>query len=111
MGMIALIEDEDARAEAYLANDLVDPSLAPVDAPETPTTNSNNRDLYERSVVELGKLYRMLNNADNDAVIKAHAKGKELQDALVDVTNALKSLGAPTEDADLVDYMKAVAKR
>ena len=111
--LLAMIAElpEDERAEAYENNDLVDPATQPEDAPETPTTNSTNRDLYERSVVELGKLYRMLNATDNDAVIKAHAKGQQLQDALVDVTNALKSLGAPTEDADLVDYMKAVAKR
>jgi len=111
--LLAMIAElpEDEREEAYKNNGLIDPTLAPVDAPETPTTTSNNRDLYERSVVELGKLYRMLNNADNDAIIKAHTKGKELQDALVDVTNALKSLGAPTEDADLVDYMKALVKR
>ena len=75
------------------------------------TTTSRNKDLYERSVVELGKLYRALNSADNDAVIKAHDKGKELQDALVDITNGLKSLGAPTEDEDLVKYMKAVSNR
>lgn len=111
MAMIAAIEDEADRAEAYFSNHLTDPATQPEDAPETPTTNSNNRDLYERSVVELGKIYRMLNATDNDAVIKAHAKGKELQDALVDVTKALQSLGAPTEDEDLVTFMKAVAKR
>lgn len=113
LAMIAALP-EDEREQAYADNDLISPAkLAEMqDAPETATTtNSTNRDLYERMVIELGKLYRMLNNADNDAVIKAHAKGKELQDALVDVTNALKSLGAPTEDADLVDYMKAVVKR
>ena len=111
MAMIAAIEDEADRAEAYLSNDLVDPSLAPVEEVEETTTTSKNRDLYERSVVELGKLYRALNATDNDAVIKAHAKGQELQDALVDVTKALQSLGAPTEDEDLVDFMKSIAKR
>ena len=111
MAMIAAIEDEADRAEAYLSNDLVDPSLTPDEAVEETTTTSKNRDLYERSVVELGKLYRALNATDNDAVIKAHAKGQELQDALVDVTKALQSLGAPTEDEDLVGFMKSLAKR
>ena len=111
MAMIAAIEDEAARAEAYLANDLVDPSLAPVEEVKKDNPNSKNRDLYERSVVELGKIYRALNATDNDAVIKAHEKSKELQDVLVDVTNGLKSLGAPTEDEDLVDFMKSVVKR
>ena len=112
MAMIAAIEDEADRAEAYYSNHLIDPATQPEDAEETTTTtNSNNRDLYERSVVELGKIYRMLNATDNDAIIKAHAKGKELQDALVDITKALKTLGAPTEDADLKDFMKSVAKR
>jgi hypothetical protein len=111
--MLAMIAElpEDERAEAYKDNGLIDPALPPADVPSTTTTNSNNRDLYERSVVELGKIYRMLNATDNDAVIKAHAKGQELQAALVDITNALKSLGAPTEDADLVDFMKLVSKR
>ena len=111
MAMIAAIEGEADRAEAYLSNDLVDPSLTPDEAVEETTTTSKNRDLYERSVVELGKLYRALNATDNDAVIKAHAKSKELQDALVDVTKALRTLGAPTEDEDLVKFMKEVAKR
>ena len=111
MAMIAAIEDEADRAEAYLSNELIDPSIAPDEAVEETTTTSKNRDLYERSVVELGKLYRALNATDNDAVIKAHAKGQELQDALVDVTKALQSLGAPTEDEDLVDFMKSIAKR
>ena len=110
MAMIAELPEDD-RAQAYADNNLVDPATQPEDAPETPTTNSNNRDLYERSVVELGKIYRMLNATDNDAVIKAHAKGQELQDALVDVTKALRTLGAPTEDEDLVKFMKAVANR
>ena len=111
MAMIAELP-EDERAAAYADNNLVDPATQPEDAEETTTTtNSTNRDLYERSVVELGKLYRMLNATDNDAVIKAHAKGQELQDALVDITKALKTLGAPTEDADLKDFMKSVTKR
>mgnify|MGYP003677532607 FL=1 len=110
MGMIAALPEEE-RAEAYEANELIDPSLAPVEEVKKDNPNSKNRDLYERSVVELGKLYRALNATDNDAVIKAHAKGQELQDALVDVTKALQSLGAPTEDEDLVDFMKSIAKR
>ena len=112
MEMIALIEDEAERAEAYLSNDLIDPASQPEEGEaEETTTSSRTRDLYERSVVELGKLYRALNSADNDAVIKAHAKGQELQDALVDVTKALQSLGAPTEDEDLVGFMKSIANR
>ena len=110
MSMIAALPEEE-RAGAYNANDLVDPTLTPDETPEETTTTSKNRDLYERSVVELGKLYRALNATDNDAVIKAHAKGQELQDALVDVTKALRTLGAPTEDEDLVKFMKEVAKR
>ncbi len=112
--LLAMIAElpEDEREAAYADNKLVDPSLPPFTAAvEETTTTSRNKDLYERSVVELGKLYRALNNADNDAIIKAHAKGQQLQDALVDITNGLKSLGAPTEDADLVDYMKAVSNR
>ena len=111
MAMIAAIENEADRAEAYYSNHLLDPATQPEDAPETTTTNSNNRDLYERSVVELGKIYRMLNATDNDAVIKAHAKGQELQDALVDITKALKTLGAPVDDEALVTFMKSVARR
>ena len=111
MALIAEFPTEDARSAAYLENGLMDPTLTPVEAAEGTTTTSKNRDLYERSVVELGKLYRALNATDNDAVIKAHAKSKELQDALVDVTKALHHLGAPTEDEDLVDFMKSVVKR
>ena len=111
MAMIALIEDEADRAEAYYANHLLDPASQKEDAPEETTTTSKNRDLYERSVIELGKLYRALNATDNDAVIKAHAKGQELQDALVDITKALKTLGAPVDDEALVTFMKSVTKR
>ena len=112
--LLAMIAElpEDEREAAYADNDLLSPEeRAEGKEEETTTTTSRNKDLYERSVVELGKLYRALNSADNDAIIKAHDKGKELQDALVDVTNALKSLGAPTEDEDLVKYMKAVSNR
>jgi hypothetical protein len=111
MALIAEFTTEDARSAAYLENGLIDPTLAPVEEVKKDNPNSKNRDLYERSVVELGKIYRALNATDNDAVIKAHEKSKELQDVLVDVTNGLKSLGAPTEDEDLVTFMKAVAKR
>ena len=110
MAMIAELP-EDERAEAYADNDLLSPEEQAEGAEEATTTTSRVRDLYERSVVELGKLYRALNAADNDAIIKAHEKGKELQEALVDITGALKSLGAPTEDADLKDFMEAIAKR
>ena len=111
MAMIAELP-EDERAAAYADNDLLSPEEQAEGAEEeTTTTTSRTRDLYERSVVQLGILYRALNATDNDAVIKAHAKGQQLQDALVDITNALKSLGAPTEDEDLVKYMKSVANR
>jgi len=73
--------------------------------------NSRTRDLYERSVVELGKLYRALNASDNDSVIKAHAKRAEIVAALEHITAALTALDAPTEDEDLAAFMKEVAKR
>ena len=111
MAMIAELP-EDERAAAYADNDLLSPEERAEGAEEeTTTTTSRTRDLYERSVVQLGILYRALNSAENDAVIKAHAKAKELQDALVDVTKALKTLGAPVDDEALVTFMKAVAKR
>jgi len=110
MGMIAALPEEE-RAEAYKANELIDPSLAPDEEVEETTTTSRTRDLYERSVVELGTLYRALNSADNDAIIKGHAKAKELQAALLDITRGLKALGAPVADADLVKFMKTVSKR
>jgi hypothetical protein len=107
---------EDERAEAYYNNHLTDPATQPEEETDTETDSgsgkpSRTRDLYERSIVELGKLYRALNSAENDAIIKAHAKAKELQDALVDVTKALKALGAPVDDDALVAFMKSVAKR
>ena len=101
---------EEQRAAAYEASELIDPNTQPEEKEGTAPT-SRTRDLYERSVVELGKLYRALNATDNDAVIKGHAKSKELQDALVDVTKALKTLGAPVDDEALVTFMKSVAKR
>jgi len=42
MAMIAEIEDEADRAEAYLSNDLADPSLTPDKAVEDTTTTSKN---------------------------------------------------------------------
>ena len=111
MAMIAALP-EDERAEAYADNELLSPEekAKGVVAVED-TTTSRTRDLYERAVIELGKLYRALNATDNDAAIKAHAKRQQLQDALVDVTSALKSLEAPTEDEDLVKFMKEVVRR
>jgi len=116
--LLALIAalPEDERAEAYYNNHLTDPATQPEEETDTETDSgsgkpSRTRDLYERSIVELGKLYRALNSAENDAIIKAHAKAKELQDALVDVTKALKALGAPVDDDALVAFMKSVAKR
>ena len=111
MAMIAELP-EDERAAAYADNDLLSPEEQAEGAEEeTTTTTSRTRDLYERSVVQLGILYRALNAADNDAIIKAHAKGKELQDALVDITKALKTLGAPVDDEALVTFMKSVSNR
>ena len=105
---------EDERAEAYLDNNLVDPASQPEEKTDTDSgsgTPSRTRDLYERNVIELGKLYRALNSAENDPVIKAHAKKKELEAVLLHVTNGLKALDAPLEDAELKDYMKSLAKR
>ena len=78
---------------------------------EADSKTSRTRDLYERSVVELGKLYRALNASDNDSVIKAHAKRAEIVAALEHITAALTALDAPTEDEDLAAFMKEVAKR
>ena len=111
LSMIAALP-EDEREEAYGTNDLLSPAkLAEMQEAEGTAPTSRTRDLYERSVVELGKLYRALNATDNDAVIKGHAKSLELQAALVDVTKALKTLGAPVDDEALVTFMKSVAKR
>ena len=44
-------------------------------------------------------------------MIKAHAKKKELEAVLLHVTNGLKALGAPLEDAELKKYMDSLAKR
>jgi hypothetical protein len=103
---------EDERAEAYLDNNLVDPASQPEEETNSGSGNpSRTRDLYERNVIELGKLYRSLNSAENDPVIKAHAKKKELEAVLLHVTNGLKALGAPLEDAELKKYMDSLAKR
>ena len=107
--LVNAIEDEDKRAQ-YMEH-------LGLDATETETedgndgNNSRTRDLYERSVVELGKLYRALNASDNDAVIKAHDKRAQIVAALEHITAALTALDAPTEDEDLVKFMKEVAKR
>lgn len=69
---------------------------------------SRTRDLYQRTVTELAKLYRALNSAENDAVIKAHVRGEELQGALLHITNALGALNAPLEDEELVTFVKTL---
>jgi len=105
---------EDERAEAYYNNHLIDPATQPEEKTDTDSGSgrpSRTRDLYERNVIELGKLYRTLNSAENDPVIKAHAKKKELEAVLLHVTNGLKALGAPLEDAELKKYMDSLAKR
>jgi hypothetical protein len=105
---------EDERAEAYLDNNLVDPASQPEEETNSGSGSgkpSRTRDLYERNVVELGKLYRSLNSAENDPIIKAHAKKKELEAVLLHVTNGLKALGAPLEDSDLKKFMGSIAKR
>lgn len=66
---------------------------------------SRTRDLYSRYVIELGKLYRAGNSAENDAIIKAHANGDKIVAALEAVTTALKALGAPLEDDELKAFM------
>jgi hypothetical protein len=65
------------------------------------------RDYYARMVIEIGKVYRAGVNADNDAEIKAHGKSKQIQAALVHVTEALKALEAPTDDDDLKAFMES----
>ena len=105
---------EDERAEAYLDNNLVDPASQPEEKTDTDSGSgrpSRTRDLYERNVIELGKLYRTLNSAENDPVIKAHAKKAELEAVLLHVTNGLKALGAPLEDEELKKYMDSLARR
>jgi len=102
---------EDEREAAYLDNNLSPVEQPKEEAPSTGGTPSRNRDLYERNVIELGRLYRALNSAENDPVIKAHAKKKELEAVLLHVTNGLKALGAPLEDSDLKTFMESLAKR
>ena len=103
------VEDE-AKREEYIAFFDLQPEPEQAEA-EADSKTSRTRDLYERSVIELGKLYRALNASDNDAVIKAHAKRAEIVAALEHVTKALTALGAPTEDEDLKKFMEAIAKR
>ena len=101
---------EDEREAAYLDNDLA--PAEPQDKTDSGSGKpSRTRDLYERNVIELGKLYRSLNSAENDPVIKAHAKKKELEAVLLHVTNGLKALGAPLEDSELKKFMESLAKR
>jgi hypothetical protein len=114
--LLALIAalPEDERAEAYLDNNLVtDPATQPEEETDSSGSGkpSRTRDLYERNVIELGKLYRTLNSAENDPVIKAHAKKAELEAVLLHVTNGLKALGAPLDDEELKKYMDSLAKR
>ena len=112
--LLALIAalPEDERAEAYYNNHLTDPAAQPEEvSPSTGGKPSRTRDLYERNVIELGKLYRTLNSAENDPVIKAHAKKAELEAVLLHVTNGLKALGAPLDDEELKKYMDSLAKR
>lgn len=65
------------------------------------------RDYYSRMVIEIGKVYRAGVNADNDAEIKAHGKSKQIQAALVHVTEALKALEAPLDDELLKSFMES----
>ena len=112
--LLALIAalPEDERAEAYYNNHLTDPATQPEEETNSGSGKpSRTRDLYERNVIELGKLYRALNSAENDPVIKAHAKKAELEAALLHVTNGLKALGAPLDDEELKKYMDSLAKR
>ena len=103
---------EDERAEAYYNNHLTDPATQPEEETNSGSGRpSRTRDLYERNVIELGKLYRTLNSAENDPVIKAHAKKAELEAVLLHVTNGLKALGAPLDDEELKKYMDSLAKR
>jgi hypothetical protein len=74
------------------------------------STTSRTRDLYERFVVEIAKLYRAGMSAENDAVIKNHAQGDKITAALESITTALQALDAPLEDEDLVAFVKSVSK-
>lgn len=66
---------------------------------------ARTRDYYSRMVIEIGKVYRAGVNVDNDAEIKAHGKSKQIQAALVHVTDALKALEAPLDDELLKAFM------
>jgi hypothetical protein len=96
-----------------LANPKVTGDVIPAEGAEgegaTAGTTSRTRDLFQRSVVESSKLYRALNSAENDAVIKAHAKRERLQAFLMHLTKGLEALGAPLEDEDLVAFVKALS--
>lgn len=105
-------EDEDERAK-FLEYYGLQPEGETEETEETEaeSNTSRNRDLYERSVVETGKLYRALNASENDGIIKAHPKCAQITAALEYYTKALEALGAPLEDEDLAQFMKDVAKR
>ena len=68
---------------------------------------ARTRDYYSRMVIEIGKVYRAGVNVDNDAEIKAHGKSKQIQAALVHVTEALKALEAPLDDELLKSFMES----
>jgi len=107
--LVEAIED-DAKRDEYIAFFGFDQTEEEGEG-EAESNTSRTRDLYERSVVEIGKLYRALTATDNDAIIKAHAKRDQLTAALEHLTKALTALDAPTEDEDLAAFMKAIAKR
>lgn len=108
--LVEAVEDEAKREEYVVFFDL-QPEPEGEGEGEGDSTTSRTRDLYERSVVEIGKLYRALTATDNDAKIKAHAKRDQIVAALEHITTALTALDAPTEDEDLAKFMKEVAKR
>ena len=108
--LVEAVEDEAKREEYVVFFDL-QPEPENEGEGEGEGNTSRTRDLYERSVVEIGKLYRALTATDNDAKIKAHAKRAQIVAALEHITTALTALDAPTEDEDLAKFMKEVAKR
>ena len=108
--LVEAVEDEAKREEYVVFFDLQPEPETEGEGAGT-GNSSRNRDLYERSVCEIGKLYRALTATDNDDIIKAHEKRAEIVAALEHITKALTALDAPTEDEDLVKFMKEVAKR
>ena len=107
--LVEAVEDETKREEYFVFFDLQPEPEQPED--EDTGNTSRTRDLYERSVCELGKLYRALTATENDDKIKAHEKRAEIVAALEHITKALTALDAPTEDDDLVKFMKEITKR